>query len=208
MRKLVELLSVGIFLILLTTRANSADGGVAYQNLVDRVKAGDLTVDWRALRFACLKAPSCQPRASKADLAALTAAPKPEEKLKLALSMIEHGFANIEAHATASGVYKALGKTVEADREFAIVLAFMRSILHQHDGKTKEMAFEVITGREEFYVLTSRGLPYSGPRVISSHFQDGDHRYSRWDIAEADTVHRIVIFFNEDTFIDSKSLPR
>jgi hypothetical protein len=138
----------------------------------------------------------------------LNAVPNPEEKLKLALNMIEQGFANIEAHASASGIYKALGKTVEADREFAITLAFMRSIIYQHDGKSKETAFEVITGREEFYVLSSRGLPYYGPRVISSQFQDGHHRYSRWDIADADTVHRIVIFFNEDAFIDSKSLPR
>jgi hypothetical protein len=209
MRGLFELSVVGVFLFLIPICAYSADNDeLAYQSAVDRVKAGDLSIDWRGLRFACLKAPSCQPRASKADLAVLNATSKLEDKLQLALKMIDQGFANIEAHADASGIYKALGKSTEADREYAIVLAFMRSIFDQHDGKSKETALEVITGREEYVVVSSRGFPYYGPRVKTSQFRDGPHRYSRWEIASADALHLTIIFFNEDAFIDAKSLPR
>lgn len=178
MRRVIGLALVGLCAMAIHAYAAGQDEKI-YEDLVLRAKAGDLTIDWRVLRLTCMRVQACQPRGSKADLALLGKKTPLEDNLRVALKLIDEGFPNIEAHASASGIYRALGNMEKAQAEYAITLSLMRSIVDGHDGKTKETAYEVITGREEYFVLTALKLPYYGPGVTSSLVLDGAHKFSR-----------------------------
>jgi hypothetical protein len=165
----------------LPTQAAGKDDAV-YSDLVRRVKNGDFTVDFRALRFACLKSDLCQPRGSKQDLGELQQATRDhqfQKVLEVAKKMIDEGFVNIEAQSAASGAYGELRDPGKAKFHLDVATALMRSILASGNGKTKATAFEVIVGREVEIALQILGLPTSttSVRYPQNIIQDGAHRY-------------------------------
>ena len=93
-----------------------------YRTLLERVKGGDLTIDFRALRLACMKASHCEPRGSLAGLTDLSDE-DPNKAVAAAEKLIEDGFVNLEAHATAAGGYGKLNNLQKANAHLAIALA-------------------------------------------------------------------------------------
>jgi hypothetical protein len=154
-----------------------------------------------------MKASHCEPRGSLADLTAMSV-DDPRKVVEVAEKLIEDGFVNVEAHATAAGAYAKLNEPQKAEAHFAITLALLRSIMNRGDGKTKETAYEVIGDREEYFVLSALGLPYSPPEASVTHVPDGAHRYERWEVKNPKTGQTVVVFFNIDAFIPAKSYPR
>ena len=183
---------------------------VTYQALVQRVKGGDLSIDFRLLRLACVRSSLCEPRGTKADLGAMNRAVadhQPSKVVEIVERLVEQGYVNLEAHATAVQAYTQLNESVKAKFHLDVATALMRSIMSTGDGKNKESAFEVICDREEYDVLTSLGLPYFGSGVVSVHtVQDGSHAYDRWEVQNPKTGQNAVVFFNIDQFSTSKSL--
>lgn len=176
--------------------------GADYQTLVRRVEAGDFTVDFRALRLACMKSTQCEPRATKADLTALSLAESEHQFAKvveIAERLTLQGFVNLEAHADCAKAYGAIHDAGKSKFHLDVATALLRSILFSGDGKTKETAFEVISDREEYSTLVARGLPYRGSGVSTSTVEEGGHRYDRWEILDPRTG-KTVVFFNTDAF--------
>lgn len=182
---------------------------IVYRDLTKRVKAGDFGVDFRALRLACIKSSYCSPRGKPEDLAALGRAEAEHQYDKavvIAESMIDQGFVNIEVHASCANAYAKLNKPELAKFHRDVTTALMRSILNSGDGKSKETAFEVICTREEYVILSSRGLPYYGSAVTSfRELVDGRHKYERWEVHDPKTHQGVVMFFNIDAFSATKS---
>jgi hypothetical protein len=140
--------------------ANEEDS--AYKELVEKANNGDLSIDFRALRLACLKASSCDPRGDTKDMISMRRSMQSKEfntAAKLAEALIEHGFVNIEAHADASQAYEAMNKPDKAKFHHDVTTSLLRSILNSGDGKTKETAFEVIGTFEEYTVWASSACP-------------------------------------------------
>src|SRR5580658_5821181 len=130
--------------------------GALYRTLVQRVEAGDLTIDFRSLRMSCLRSSLCEPRATKADLAAMNRAVNDREYdkvVEIGELLISRGFVNIEAHATCARANAELHNLVRAKFHLDVTAALLRSILNSGDGKTMESAFEVICDREEYDTL-------------------------------------------------------
>jgi Domain of unknown function (DUF4919) len=180
---------------------------ITYRTLLERAKGGDFTVDFRALRLACMKASHCEPRGSRADLTAMSAE-DPHKVVEVAEKLIEDGFVNLEAHATAAGAYAKLNDSEKAKAHFAITLELLRSIMATRDGKTKESAYEVICDREEYSVLSALGLPYLPPAASMTPVKDGTHSYERWRVQNPKTGQDVVLYFNIDAFIPAKSRVR
>jgi len=179
-----------------------------YRVLVQRVEAGDFTVDFRSLRMACVRSSLCEPRATKADLGALNGATQDrafDKVVEIAGQLIRRGFVNIEVHATCVKAYAELHDPVRVKFHQDVVTALLRSILNSGDGKTKERAFEVICDREEYDTLTALGLPYYGSGVSSSEVEDGGHHYDRWEIRDPRSGQMLIFFFNTDSFSPTKS---
>lgn len=181
--------------------------GADYQTLVRRVEAGDFTVDFRALRLACMKSAQCEPRGTKADLAAINRAESDhqfDKVVEIAERLIRKGFVNIEAHADCVKAYEAIHDAAKSNFHLDVTAALLRSILLSGDGNTKETAYEVISDREEYSTLTAKGLPYVGSGTSASAVEEGGHRYDRWEVLDPKTGKPVVIFFNTDAF-SSKS---
>jgi hypothetical protein len=180
-----------------------------YGTLVKRVKAGDFLVDFRALRLACMESTACYPRAKPEDLASLSrveAAGQYNKAVALTEQMIDEGFVNIEAHASCASAYAKLNKPEKAQFHRDVAAALLRSILTSGDGKGAKTAFEVISDREEYVVLSSRGLPHYGSAVTSfREFSDGRHKYERWEVRDPKTQQNIELFFIVDAFYPTKS---
>jgi len=136
-----------------------------YRALVQRVRGGDFSVDFQALRLACVKSSLCEPRGTKADLAAMTQAGDAHDNQKLvtiAENLVSRGFVNAEAHIALTTAYAELHNAAKSKFHLDVVTHLMRSILE--DGKTTQTAYTVICDREEYETLIALGLPYVGSK--------------------------------------------
>jgi uncharacterized protein DUF4919 len=191
-------------LILMSGSTFGADNDdVAYRALVQRVEAGDFTVDFRALRMACVKSTLCEPRGSKADLHLLNDAVSARDSarvIEVGERLINQGFVNIEAHATLVNAYMQMHDAKKSQFHLQVTTALIHSILDSGDGKTKETAYRVISDREEYATLSSLGLPYFGPNVSYAAIKEGGHGYDRFEISGSTAGQNRVVFFNVDAF--------
>jgi len=77
------------------------------------------------------------------------------------------------------------------------------SIRRGRDGKTPETAYEIITEREQFIMLSVLGLPRAGAGVKNiQRLETGKHTYHRWEVLNPSSNQRVVVFFNVDAFTD------
>ena len=190
-----------------TEQANST-----YRQLVDRVKAGDFSVDFRELRMACARSNVCEKRAAPAELADLYRAQSEKrytDAIDLAQKQIDHGFINIEAHLVASQAYTALNQPEKTKFHMDVMMALLQSVITSDDGGTEATAYEVISFREMYCVMASRNLPYGGDDVVSTRsYTAGGHQIYRYEVRDPKTQQNIVIFFNTDAMPQIVTLPR
>jgi hypothetical protein len=84
-----------------------------YRQLVEHVKAGDFSVDFRALRMACARSNVCEVRATPQELTEMAQAGKEQQQanvVEICERLISHGFINMEAHIACSQAYTALNR--------------------------------------------------------------------------------------------------
>jgi len=174
-----------------------------YAELVKQALRGDPGVDFRELRFACLKAANCDSAGDSKDVLAMRSAIRQKEfaqAAKLAERLIEQGFINIDAHITCTEAYTELGETAKADAHREIARALIRSIMKSGDGKSKETAFEVVGTHEEYIVLSMLGLRPRSQGLIAGK----PHSYDRLDAVDAKSGEKVTLLFNIDAFFPPK----
>lgn len=130
-------------------RSSALDGlpGTDYQTLARRVEAGDFSVDFHALRLACMKSKQCEPRATKADLAAINRAGNDhqfDKIVEITERLIRQGFVNLEAHLDCAVAYEEMHDAAKSKFHRLVTRSLLGSILFSGDGKTKETAYQVI----------------------------------------------------------------
>jgi len=187
--------------------AGPADqGDSAYRELVAKASKGDLSIDFRALRIACLKASSCDPRGESKDMVSVRRAMQLKDygkAAKLAEALIDHGFVNIEAQAACSQAYEAMNKAGKAKFHHNVTDLLIRSILGTGDGRTKETAFEVIGTFEEYIVMSVLGLPVLGSQSL---MPGKPHSYDVQERNDPKTGKTVSVYFNIDAFYPPKGL--
>lgn len=192
-----------------TIQASKNDADRKYQELAARLQAGDLSIDFRALRFACSAAQDCEVRGNVTELAARDKAEQ-QGDLKTAIQidekLLERGYADMETHADLVGLYKMLGDQKQSQFHMAIVYGLMRSI-RAGDGATKDTAFEVISTREVWMTMVSMGLPYMASDAASRRFTDNGHGYVVMSARDPKTDQMKEVFFNYDHVNLAKDVP-
>jgi hypothetical protein len=178
----------------------------SYRELVKRVTSGDISIDFRALRFACLKADNCDPTGDSKDVVAMRRAVQEKQydkAVKAAEGLIQKGFVNIEAHAICSDAYAALENREKAKFHHDVTSALIRSILSTGDGKTKETAFEVVNVHEEYIIVSVLGFPRPGSQSL---IRGKGHSYDLLEVVQPGTGQTIAIYFKIDAFYPMKGL--
>jgi hypothetical protein len=188
------------------------EANAIYRQLVDRVKSGDFSVDFRELRMACARSSICEKRAAPGELADMYRAQSEKryaDALELAQKQIDHGFISMEAHIAASQAFAALNQPEKAKFHMDVLTALLQSIITSDDGQREATAYEAISVREMYSVMASRNLPYSGDNVVSTRsYTAGGHQIYRYDVKDPKTRQNVVIFFNTDAMPTMVVVPR
>ena len=177
-----------------------------YQELTARAKAGDLGIDFRALRYACAYAKRCENADDRADMTAAGKAGAEERWTDMAAiseRMIGQNFANVLAHAYCVTAYTKLNLPEKAKPHLAIVTGYVRSILDSGDGKSPETAIDVVSARDEQMALSSLlnvyGKPVEGAVVFTK-----EHWYHEEQLQDSKTQKITKLYFNVEVFYNPR----
>jgi hypothetical protein len=174
----MRLFLIPAILIAVVSPAGAAQNAAEtrYQSLVADAKAGK-TVDWQAMRFAYADRPGF--KAVDADLDTVRremyAARKADnfpDLLAKANQIIAQDYADGEAHLMAGTALTVLGQKDLADRERAIAVGLLKSIM-TGDGLSAASAFTVISVHEEYELINARQRRSKGQSLKN----EGGHAY-------------------------------
>ncbi|MFC5863387.1 DUF4919 domain-containing protein [Acidicapsa dinghuensis] len=194
--------ALAVLASILVPAALAADDRAAsqakYAELAAKVRAGDLGVDWKALRVAAaigeVGDPSQDFLRVKAGYGALNEN-KFQDALKAAREIEEHNIADVDAHYIAWRSLTELSNQNEAEKERLILAAIFNSITDSGDGKTAKTAWFAATIREEYMYMGS---------ILNVQFVD--HRTSMQDGHYYDVVavkdkdgKELILWFDGDT---------
>ncbi len=168
-----------------------------YGALVERLRAGDLSVDLADLRQAYTE--TAEYRAMMMGVyqqlwRPLSAGDFPTA-LQTAETVLQRNYVEINAHMVASIANEQLGNVPRAQFHKSVADGLLRVVMSKGDGKTPETAYEVIDISEEYAVmralnLTMKGqglsMPPNGPKVDSLTVVDNRTKEER------------VLYFNVD----------
>lgn len=168
-----------------------------YAELAAKVKAGDLRIDWQALRVAAVIADVEDKQDFQAvkDGYAAVEAGKFDDGLKIARRILDHDIANIDAHLQAWRALEELGHRDEAEKERAIGAALLQSITESGDGKSANTAWFAATIREEYlFMQFVLGVQFEAQHSM----RQGEHYYDVVTVKDQSGKER-TLWFNTDT---------
>ena len=178
-----------------------------YQTLVAAAQADAAApVDWRALRTAYAERPTFnvmdgalgEKRKAIFEASAARDGPK---MLAAAQALIAYDYVDGEAHILAAGALRELGRIAEADREHAIGLGLLKSIM-VGDGLTAATAFSVINVDEEYELMRARQRTVVRQSLVPKE----GHTYDVLTARNADG-QEIDFWFNIDAVIAAEAKP-
>lgn len=170
-----------------------------YDTLVERITAGDATVDFTELRFACLKSPSYHGGGDRDARKAMNQAFQEKRysaALEQAAKALKSNYADAEAHMMSSQVCAETDQPDRAEFHRKIAAGLIRSILSSGDGKKPSTAFKVISIREEYVVLGLNGFGIQSQALLS----EGGHNYDRLIGVKPGSDEKTTLYFNIDSF--------
>lgn len=169
-----------------------------YAALLARVKSGDLSIDFKQLRFSYMESPERhQAKDTDDQKKAMFEALKKKDYAKAlhnADVVLENEFVDLEAHRVKQIACEGLQDEQKARFHEAVARGLLRSILDSGDGKSAATAYVVISVHEEYIVLQVLGLRPSGQSVV--HL-DG-HSYDVLETKKQDSGAGVKLYFNVD----------
>jgi hypothetical protein len=200
MKRVVQCLLLLPSLLLCQTAAKPQDPDTVYRELSAKLRNGDVSIDFQALRFACSAARECEVRANVTDLTAVTEATTRKDwatARQVCERILSRGYADVEIHADLTGILNELDDLKSMRFHRAIVVGLLGSI-RSKKGDSKETAMQVISHREIYSVLASMRLPSFGPSLGWSSFPENGHNYELYEIVDPITKAKTQVYFNVD----------
>jgi len=168
----------------------------AYEALVEKVKSGDKSVNFKQLRLAYADSTTPRPDTDaqkKAMTAALNAKNYPEV-LKNADVVLASNFVDMDAHFAEYVAQRELNHTEQSEFHKFVLQGLLDSIAHSGDGKSEKTAYQVIEVHEEYVVLRFMGFM---PSKQSLSKKDG-HSYDVMEVVNPKTQEKVTLYFNVD----------
>lgn len=169
--------------------------GPTYAELLEKVKRGDLTIDFTELRMKYAASPEYDPEEGSLETVNMYArldTNNYDGALSLANTVLEKQYVNIDAHIVASRACQALHDETSAGRHYNIAMGLVNSILHSGSGASPASAYKVISESEERAVsrlmnwfLFTKSTTYRGKR-----------RYDEWEVFDPGTSSEATVYFD------------
>jgi Domain of unknown function (DUF4919) len=178
------------------SKENSPDN---YQALVERVKKGDQTVNFRDLRIAYSDSPAFTKGPDTSDQRqAMRQALNSKDFAKAIQNadvVLASNYVDMDAHFVEYVAYSELKNPERAAFHKFILQSLLKSITASGDGKTPETAYQVIDVDEEYVLLRIMGVGL--PKKQSYMHKDG-HYYDALTLNDPSSKEERVIYFNVD----------
>jgi hypothetical protein len=172
-----------------------------YEELAAKVRSGDMTVNWQALRLAAevggVEGNYDLQDANERGIKAFNDGDF-TGSLKIANEMLKHNIANGDGHFLAMASLKHLGRQADSDKERAMLDAFFASIMDSGDGKTAKTAWFTVNVHEEYLVI--RLLLGMNLKSQSLSHKNG-HSYDEMTVTDG-SGKESTLWFNTDTSIE------
>ncbi len=167
-----------------------------YESLLEKVKKGDHTVDFTELRLAFFDSSNYNPYSPMLTYRPLWGALAQNnyaEAIKIAQSVFEKNFIEVNANMVAHIAYRETGDTERAAFHRFMADGLLASIKSTKDGKTPETAFEVISVSEEYGLMRSLEL-----RPIKQSLIENKGHYLDALVVLDKTNQQSTVYFNID----------
>lgn len=175
---------------------SSPAGKRDYEALLEKVKQGDRTVDFTELRLAFYESSNYNPYSPMLTYRPLWGALAQNnyaEAIKIAQSVFEKNFIEINANMVAHVAYRETGDTERAAFHQFMADGLLASIKSTKDGKTPETAYEVISVSEEYGLMRSLEL-----RPIKQSLIENKGHYFDALVVVDKTNQQSTVYFNID----------
>jgi hypothetical protein len=172
---------------------------LSYESLVERVKGGDQTVDFRQFRFAYMDSSTYNNGSDtappkKAMIAALNSKDF-RSAIKNADIVLTSNYVDMDTHFTEYIANRELNATDKAEFHKFVFQALLKSITDSGDGKTPETAFQVIQVHEEYVLLRFMGIEL--PESQSLLHKNG-HSFDKIKFKDPKSGQSVTLYFNVD----------
>jgi hypothetical protein len=167
-----------------------------YEDLVKKVKGGDLNVDFALMRIAYTFTKDHSPYGGSEERSAMTTAfreKKYDETVKLADNYLKENYVDLHSHYYAALAYLELGKTKESDFHKNVLKKLLDAIW-ENDGLTPETALIALGISEQYFVMNIEGFERKNKTLER-------HNNSTFDVHHAEnskTGEKRKFFFNID----------
>jgi Domain of unknown function (DUF4919) len=168
-----------------------------FKELVERAQKRDQSLDFTALRIAFYESPNYNPQRPMLTYRPLYGALAQKnyaEAIKIADSVLEGNFVELNAHIVAQIANQETGNTERAEFHKYMAEGLLNSIKAKADGKTTETAFQVISINEEYGLMRSMGLR----PIKQSLLQDKGHYFDVLTVIDPQTNQESTVYFNVD----------
>lgn len=167
--------------------------------MVERVKGGDQTIDFRELRLAYMDSRTYSNGPdTETQKKAMTAALNSKDfkgSIKNADVVLASNYVDMDAHFAEYIANRELNATGKADFRKFVLQALLKSITDFGDGKTPETAFQVIQVHEEYVLLRFMGV---GLPESQSLLHKNGHSYDEIKFKDPKSGQSVTIYFNVD----------
>jgi hypothetical protein len=169
-----------------------------YEALVARLKAGDLKVDFGALRDAYAESTGYAPYggsfdAARQDMIKAANAHDCKTSLANAEKVLDAIYIDILSHTLSARCYQSDGDSAKAEFHRSVARGLYDAIVATGDGKTPKTAFAVVTINEEYDVLGIRDLDLETQSLV---YNDG-HAYDAMK-AKSESGEEMTLYFQID----------
>lgn len=170
----------------------------AYEDLLAKLKAGDTSIDFAALRYAYAESANYDgygggpPGAQKAMAEAFRAGDC-KQALVQAKLILDSMYIDIPAHIVASRCSAETYEVGTSNFHRAIAMGLERSILSSGDGKSPQTAYVVVRISEEYHMIGILGFRPGKQSLV----HDGGHSYDLMQVTDA-SGKEVSIYFQID----------
>ena len=174
-----------------------------YEDLVEQAKKSDPNLDFTALRIGFYESKNYNPNAPMMTYRPLWGALAQQnypEAIKIAQSVFEKNFVEINAHLVAQAAYRESGDTEHAKFHKYMADGLLASIKGKNDGKTKETAFHVISINEEYGLMRTMSLRPIKQALV----EDKGHFFDAITVVDPQTNAESILFFNIDRIFNKE----
>ena len=169
-----------------------------YASLLARVKNGDLTIDFKQLRFSYMDSPERHKAKDTSDeekeMWQLLSKKDYKAAIEKADVVLANEFVNLDGHFVEYRAYQELQNNAQSDFHHAVFGGLIKSITDSGDGQSLHTAYVVISTHEEYVLLNLRGLRPNKQNLLMDH----GHSYDALEAIDPETQKTVTLYFNVD----------